>query len=241
MKIKSIFAVVALAAAAISQATSVALYADGGENPAFDYLARRGYDVNYVTDADIARGEASKFDVLFYARNSGSFGSDLSSEATRAVHSGFKGNTVALFDDLTDLFIGDFAGTDVAGRLLENSIHYAAKNHGIVGEFRGAGWLVEQGYLSGRATGGAQYDGNEDHANARPDHEVMAGLDSYYNYSDGYDWNWGTSGLADENILGYDATGNVSVAYSTTQPVPEPMSMLALAGGAAGLLRRRRK
>jgi hypothetical protein len=241
MKIKSLFAVVALAATAVSQATSVAIYADGAQNPAFDYLAKRGYDVNYVTDADIASGTASQYDVLFYARSTGSFGSDLSSEATHAVKTGFKGNTVALFDDLTDIFISDYPGTDVAGRLLENSINYAAKNHGIVGEFRGAGWLVEQGYIAGNSLGGTNYDSYNDHINARPDHEVMSGIDSYYSYSDGYDWTWATSGIQDENVLAYDANGNVSVAYGTTQPVPEPMSMVALAGGVVGLLRRRRK
>jgi hypothetical protein len=240
INIRSVFAITALFAAAISQATSVALFADGSENPAFDYLAKRGYDVKYVTDEDIASGYAGKFDVLFYARSTASFGSDLSEKATAQVKENFRGNTVGLFDDLTDIFISDYPGTDVAGQLLENSINYAAKNHGIVGEFRGAGWLVEQGYIQGKSLNGEYSDSYNPHYNIRPDHEVMKGIDKEYKYSDDCDWTWKTDGISKENVLAYDVNGNVSVAVGSAQPVPEPMSMLALAGGVAGLLRRRK-
>ena len=236
----------ALVTAAVSQATSVALFADGSENPAFEYLAKRGYDVKYVTDEDIASGYAGKFDVLFYARSTASFGSDLSDKATAQVKEAFRGNSVALFDDLTDIFIhgkeeGEmYPGADVAGQLLENSINYAAKTKGIVGEFRGAGWLVEQGYIKGKSMNGEWSESYNPHYNIQPDHEVMKGIDKEYKYSDGADYTWRTEGISKENVLAYDVNGNVSIAYGTTQAVPEPMSMIALAGGVAGLLRRRK-
>jgi hypothetical protein len=240
INIRSVFAITALFAAAISQATSVALFADGSENPAFDYLSNRGYDVKYVTDEDIASGYAGKFDVLFYARSTASFGSDLSEKATAQVKEAFRGNSVALFDDLTDIFIDKYDGYDVAGQLLENSINYAAKTKGIVGEFRGAGWLVEQGYIKGESGYGSYSESYNPHYNVQPDHEVMKGIDKEYKYSDSVDYTWITKGISKENVLAYDVNGNVSVAYGSTQAVPEPMSMVVIAGGVAGLLRRRK-
>lgn len=277
MNFRSVFAISALVTVAVSQATSVAVFADGSTNPAVKYLAKRGYDVKYVTDEDIASGYAGKFDVLFYTRSTASFGSQLSEKATAQVKESFRGNSVALFDDLTDIFIngkddgkgegegdgkgdgegkgegdgkgdgegdgkgdGYYPGWSVAGRLLENSINYAAKNKGIVGEFNGAGWLVEQGYIKGKSLKGDWSESYNPHYNIQPDHAVMKGIDKEYKYSDGADWTWRTEGIDKENVLAYDVNGNVSIAYGTTQAVPEPMSMLALAGGVAGLLRRRK-
>jgi hypothetical protein len=246
MNIRSVFAIFALAAVAVSQATTVAVFADGSDNPAFDYLAKRGYEVTYVTDEDIASGYAGKFDVLFYTRSTASFGSQLSEKATSQVKENFRGNSVALFDDLTDIFINEkgegemYPGADVAGQLLENSINYAAKTHGIVGEFNGAGWLVEQGYIKGKSLQGDWSESYNPHYNIQPDHAVMKGIDKEYKYSDGADYTWRTEGIDKENVLAYDVNGNVSIAYGTTQAVPEPMSMLVLAGGVAGLLRRRK-